>query len=111
VLLKVAFLVGTATEWARLITRDGLTIATNLFGTTFHALVGLHASHVIVGVVNPLQLEHGVASGEALGLRWNVCGPRRRRDGAGGADVTMMRMTPDLGIGAHPAGRFGRHKK
>ena len=28
---------------------DGLTISTNLFGTTFYSLVGLHAFHVIVG--------------------------------------------------------------
>ena len=45
------FLAGTTAEWIRLITRDGLTIGTNLFGTTFYALVGLHASHVIVGLV------------------------------------------------------------
>jgi len=51
VLLAVLFLTSTATEWVRLITRDGLTIGTNLFGTTFYALVGLHASHVIVGLV------------------------------------------------------------
>jgi cytochrome c oxidase subunit 3 len=51
VLLGVVFMVGTATEWSRLITRDGLTIGTNLFGTTFYALVGLHASHVVVGLV------------------------------------------------------------
>jgi cytochrome c oxidase subunit III len=51
VLLAVAFLTGTAAEWFRLITRDGLTIGTNLFGTTFYALVGLHASHVVVGLV------------------------------------------------------------
>ena len=51
VLLAVVFLTGTAAEWLRLITRDGLTIGTNLFGTTFYALVGLHASHVVVGLV------------------------------------------------------------
>src|SRR6266850_1528730 len=51
VLLAVVFLTGTAAEWWRLVTRDGLTIGTNLFGTTFYALVGLHASHVIVGLV------------------------------------------------------------
>jgi cytochrome c oxidase subunit 3/cytochrome o ubiquinol oxidase subunit 3 len=27
-----------------------LTIATNLFGSTYYSLVGLHASHVIVGM-------------------------------------------------------------
>jgi cytochrome c oxidase subunit 3 len=51
VLLAVVFLAGTAAEWLHLITREGLTIGTNLFGTTFYALVGLHASHVIVGLV------------------------------------------------------------
>ena len=51
VVLAVVFLAGTTAEWVRLITRDGLTIGTNLFGTTFYALVGLHASHVIVGLV------------------------------------------------------------
>jgi len=51
VVLAVVFLTGTAAEWLRLITREGVTIGMNLFGTTFYALVGLHASHVIVGVV------------------------------------------------------------
>jgi cytochrome c oxidase subunit III len=50
-LLGLVFLAGTALEWWRLIYERGLTIGTNLFGTTFYALVGLHASHVIVGLV------------------------------------------------------------
>jgi cytochrome c oxidase subunit 3/cytochrome o ubiquinol oxidase subunit 3 len=33
-----------------LIYEKGLTIRTNLFGTTFYSLVGLHASHVLVGL-------------------------------------------------------------
>ena len=49
--LGVIFLVGTATEWRKLIYQDGLTIHTNLFGTTFYSLVGLHATHVVVGLV------------------------------------------------------------
>ena len=49
-LLGGTFLVLTAREWARLIGHDGLTIATNLFGTTFYTLVGLHALHVTVGL-------------------------------------------------------------
>ena len=48
--LAAVFLVATATEWRRLITVHHLTISTNLFGTTFYALVGLHATHVVVGV-------------------------------------------------------------
>jgi cytochrome c oxidase subunit 3 len=50
VLLGSIFLVGTALEWKKLIYHDGLTISTNLFGTTFYSLVGLHATHVIVGL-------------------------------------------------------------
>jgi len=50
IVLGAVFLTGTAREWYRLIVRHGLTIGTNLFGTTFYSLVGLHASHVIVGL-------------------------------------------------------------
>jgi cytochrome c oxidase subunit III len=49
--LGLAFLGGTAREWHRLIFERGLTIGTNLFGTTFYPLVGLHASHVILGLI------------------------------------------------------------
>jgi cytochrome c oxidase subunit 3/cytochrome o ubiquinol oxidase subunit 3 len=48
--LGAYFLAGTAQEWARLL-HQGLTITTNLFGTTFYSLVGLHASHVVVGLL------------------------------------------------------------
>jgi cytochrome c oxidase subunit III len=51
VLLGAIFLAGTAREWHQLIYRDGLTIRTNLFGTTFYSLVGLHATHVVVGLL------------------------------------------------------------
>jgi cytochrome c oxidase subunit 3/cytochrome o ubiquinol oxidase subunit 3 len=51
VLLGGIFLGGTASEWHELIYEKGLTISTNLFGTTFYSLVGLHASHVAVGLV------------------------------------------------------------
>jgi cytochrome c oxidase subunit III len=47
----VGFLFWTASEWLKFIYHDGLTISTNLFGTTFYSLVGLHASHVIVGAI------------------------------------------------------------
>ena len=50
VLLGTIFLAGTAREWHELIYHDGLTIKTNLFGTTFYSLVGLHATHVVVGL-------------------------------------------------------------
>ena len=48
--LGAYFLLGTGREWQHLIYDKGLTIQTNLFGTTFYSLVGLHASHVIVGL-------------------------------------------------------------
>ena len=49
--LGAIFLVGTGIEWKKLIYVDGLTIRTNLFGTTFYSLVGLHASHVVIGLI------------------------------------------------------------
>ena len=49
--LGTYFLIGTGREWVRLIQDKGLTIQTNLFGTTFYSLVGLHASHVVVGLL------------------------------------------------------------
>ena len=51
ILLGAEFLTATGLEWRHLIYEDHLTIATNLFGSTFYALVGLHASHVTVGLV------------------------------------------------------------
>jgi cytochrome c oxidase subunit III len=50
-LLGLEFLGGTAMEWHHLIYDDGLTISTNLFGTTYYSLVGLHALHVTVGLL------------------------------------------------------------
>jgi len=49
--LGAAFLYGTAREWHRLIFDEGLTISTNLFGTTYYSLVGLHGFHVVVGLL------------------------------------------------------------
>jgi cytochrome c oxidase subunit 3/cytochrome o ubiquinol oxidase subunit 3 len=45
------FLIGTGREWHLLIFDEGLTVSTNLFGTTYYSLVGLHAFHVTVGLV------------------------------------------------------------
>ena len=50
--LGAAFIYGTAMEWHRLIYQDGLTISTNLFGTTYYSLVGLHGFHVVVGLAS-----------------------------------------------------------
>ncbi|HUA83353.1 MAG TPA: cytochrome c oxidase subunit 3 [Bryobacteraceae bacterium] len=50
IILGGAFLFGTVREWIHLIYGEGLTISTNLFGTTYYSLVGLHALHVTMGL-------------------------------------------------------------
>ena len=75
------FLFGTGVEWKRLIYSEGLTIQTNLFGTTFYSLVGLHAFHVLIGLVmllivlllglaGAVKKEH-TARAEILSLYWH----------------------------------------
>lgn len=49
--LGLIFMVETGREWHHLIHEKGLTISTNLFGTTYYSLVGLHAFHVTVGLI------------------------------------------------------------
>ena len=49
--LGATFLAGTALEWRHLVVVEGLSISTNLFGTTFYSLVGLHGVHVTVGLL------------------------------------------------------------
>src|SRR6266487_742216 len=51
IVLGGLFMYGTGQEWHRLIYEHGLTISTNLFGTTYYSLVGLHAFHVTVGLL------------------------------------------------------------
>jgi len=51
IVLGALFLYGTGQEWHRLIYEHGLTISTNLFGTTYYSLVGLHAFHVTAGLM------------------------------------------------------------
>jgi cytochrome c oxidase subunit III len=50
IVLGGTFRYGTGQEWHRLIHEHGLTISTNLFGTTYYSLVGLHAFHVTAGL-------------------------------------------------------------
>ncbi len=63
--LGAVFLGGTAREWQHLIYDAGLTIRTNLFGTSYYSLVGLHAFHVTVGLV-------GLSTVLVLALRGHV---------------------------------------
>jgi len=79
--LGLIFLASTGLEWRRLIVEKGLTISTNLFGTTYYSLVGLHASHVTGGLVGltiviVLALAGKVRTGHAgavdvLALYWD----------------------------------------
>jgi cytochrome c oxidase subunit 3 len=80
-LLGATFIAGTALEWRKLIYQDGFTIRTNVFGTTFYSLVGLHASHVVVGLImlftvlvfalaGVLQAEHSYRV-KVLSLYWH----------------------------------------
>jgi len=49
--LGALFLHGTGQEWRRMIYEHGLTVSTNLFGTTYYSLVGLHAFHLTAGLI------------------------------------------------------------
>lgn len=81
VLLGAIFLLTTALEWRHLIYVGGLTIRTNLFGTTYYSLVGLHATHVIVGLLLLIAAlafsmsgrvtEHHAERLEVLSLYWH----------------------------------------
>jgi len=79
--LGATFLYGTAREWQRLIYEVGLTISTNLFGTTYYSLVGLHGFHVVVGLIllsavmaftwlGSVRYEHGYRL-DVLSLYWH----------------------------------------
>src|SRR5580658_1973026 len=49
--LGTILLAATAEEWYHLIHDEVLASKTNLFGTTYCSLVGLHATHVVVGLI------------------------------------------------------------
>src|SRR6267143_1189039 len=81
IVLVAVFLGGTALEWRHLIRDEGLTVRTNLFGTTYYSLVGLHAFHVTVGLIalatvalltagGHVKREHA-ARVDLLGLYWH----------------------------------------
>ncbi len=81
ILLGGYFLFGTGVEWYHLIYQKGLSIKTNLFGTTFYSLVGLHAFHVVVGLLaltivmlltlaGAVKQEHAERT-EVLALYWH----------------------------------------
>ena len=65
--LGATFLAGTGLEWRHLIVDEGLTVSTNLFGTTFYSLVGLHGLHVVVGLVLMAVVAVFIALGRVTG--------------------------------------------
>ena len=65
--LGATFLAGTGLEWRHLIVDEGLTVSTNLFGTTFYSLVGLHGLHVAVGLVLMAVVAVFIALGRVTG--------------------------------------------
>ena len=81
IVLGALFLYGTGREWHRLIYEHGLTISTNLFGTTYYSLVGLHAFHVTAGLILlSIVLFFGLAGGvgpeqsarvDAISMYWH----------------------------------------
>jgi cytochrome c oxidase subunit III len=72
IVLGSTFLYGTGQEWHRLIYEHGLTVSTNLFGTTYYSLVGLHAFHVTAGLVMLLIVA-------IFGLAGRIGGEQSRR--------------------------------
>lgn len=54
VALAIGFLVVTGIEWKGLIYDHNVTIATNLFGSTYFTLIGFHAGHVTMGAMTML---------------------------------------------------------
>ncbi len=79
-LLGIVFLSGQAFEFTQFY-REGLTLKTNMFGTTFFVLTGFHGAHVTVGVLILLSLWSGSFKGnwtqenslniELAGLYWH----------------------------------------
>ena len=78
--LGIVFLGGQAFEFTEFY-REGLSIDTNLFGTTFYVLTGFHGAHVTVGVLillsiymvslrKPFNREHAITI-ELAGLYWH----------------------------------------
>ncbi len=80
-LLGLGFLSGQAYEFTKLYTREGVTLSSNLFGSTFFTLTGFHGGHVFVGVIwisfvlwqyfkGKITQDHHIAV-ELVGLYWH----------------------------------------
>jgi heme/copper-type cytochrome/quinol oxidase subunit 3 len=79
-LLGISFLAGQAFEFTEFV-HKGLTLSTNLFGSSFYVLTGFHGAHVSVGVLILLSLwvmaargrigQHNALNVELAGLYWH----------------------------------------
>ncbi|MCS7277203.1 MAG: cytochrome c oxidase subunit 3, partial [Dehalococcoidia bacterium] len=79
-LLGISFLAGQAFEFTEFV-HKGLTLSTNLFGSSFYLLTGFHGAHVSVGVLILLSLwvmamrgrigQHNALNVELAGLYWH----------------------------------------
>jgi heme/copper-type cytochrome/quinol oxidase subunit 3 len=70
ILLGITFLVGEGIEYAGLFAR-GITISTDLFGTTFFSLTGFHGLHVTAGLLL-LTIVFFLAGQERYRWKWPV---------------------------------------
>ena len=79
-ILGLLFVSGQAYEFTQFV-HEGLTLETNLFGTTFFVLTGFHGAHVTIGVLILMSLFTGSLQGriqqkdslniELAGLYWH----------------------------------------
>ena len=79
-LLGSTFIAGQVYEFTSFI-REGLTIKTNLFGSSFYVLTGFHGVHVTLGILMLLSLarlswtgkvgRHNAEAVEIVGLYWH----------------------------------------
>ena len=79
-ILGLLFVSGQAYEFTQFV-HEGLTLETNLFGTTFFVLTGFHGAHVTVGIIMLMALVGIVSRSkvpgdkaevvELIGLYWH----------------------------------------
>ena len=78
-LLGATFVSIQGYEWSQLM-RQGVTISTNLFGSSFYTLTGFHGAHVTIGVIWVLSValktlrggyDHNHLGIELVGLYWH----------------------------------------
>ncbi len=92
-ILGCVFLGGQFYEFTTFVTKDGLTLSSNLFGSTFFMLTGFHGTHVAIGVFWLLSLV------VALGARQAASGAvADRGDRRPVLALRRHRVDPDLHV-------------